>query len=353
MKNMAKKLMGLILVLALLAGGFAFGENGNENALQAAQKMYNAGDYEGVVNLLLPLEELDEGIRARLIADSYLKAGNIEQAVLWNEAGVKSDPAYHMYRLGRIYTSDEYGMKDMEKGILCFSLSANCGHEYSMMELGIISREMGEIDLACAWFEKVLEKGMENTAEEVYRYTLSALGNLYYFSDYGLEDWGKAAEYYEQAAELDHVLSMYYLGCLLSYEAYGMIDYDRAVGYLERAAEGGNAAAALRLGHLYSCKEHGMVSVENAISWYEKAAAADKIDALTWLGDRYSYEVYEMLNVPLAIEYYEKAVELGNGYAAYRLGGIYSYEPFGMVDAEKAGEAYKTAAELGYEKKEA
>jgi TPR repeat protein len=84
--------------------------------------------------------------------------------------------------------------------------------------------------------------------------------------------YGEAAEYWRQAAALDHADAAFRLGALYQ-EGRGVDqDYARAVDWYRRAAANGNESAWFNLGHMYAKGQGVERDAAEAVHWYEKAA---------------------------------------------------------------------------------
>jgi TPR repeat protein len=114
------------------------------------------------------------------------------------------------------------------------------------------------------WYEKAAEKGFPRA--------MGNLGVLYHNGQGVTQDYVRAREWYEKAAEKGFPRAMGNLGVRYHSDQGVAQDYAKAREWYEKAAANGNATAMLNLGQLY---EEGWGVAQDygkAREWYEKAA---------------------------------------------------------------------------------
>ena len=143
---------------------------------------------------------------------------------------------------------------------------------------------------------------------------LAALGDQYYSGDSVAQDYKKAAEYYQSAADRGNAWAQYRLGYMYSH-GYGVAQDDgMAAKYFQLAADQGSAMAQ-----------------NNLASMYYSGRGVQK-------------------DVEKAREYFQMAADQGEKIAQYNLGKMYEKGLGVDVDAQKAKKYYQLAADQGYEK---
>jgi len=165
--------------------------------------------------------------------------------------------------------------------------------------------------------------------------SMNNLGSLYSAA----QDYAKAREWYEKAADRGHPVAMRSLGQI--YEK-GQ-DYARALEWYEKAAHGGVPPAMLDLGKFY---ENGLGVVQDsakARDWYEKAADIGYAPGMWKLGLLY----YASQDYAKAHEWYEKAANKGYSLAMTGLGFLYENGHGVAQDYAQARDWYEKAADKG------
>jgi len=146
--------------------------------------------------------------------------------------------------------------------------ATNEGNAEAMFNLGLLYANGQGVTQdyvrAREWYEKAAEKGFPSA--------MGNLGVLYHNGQGVAQDYGKAREWYEKAAEKGFPRAMGNLGVLYHNDQGVAQDYAKTRERYEKAAANGNATAMLNLGQLY---EEGWGVAQDygkAREWYEKAA---------------------------------------------------------------------------------
>jgi TPR repeat protein len=173
------------------------------------------------------------------------------------------------------------------------------------------------------------------------------LGLLYANGQGVTQDYVRAREWYEKAAEKGFPSAMGNLG-VLYHNGQGVAqDYVRAREWYEKAADEGNAEAMFNLGLLYANGQGVTQDYVRAREWYEKAAEKGFPRAMGNLGLLYHNDQGVAQDYAKACEWYEKAAANGNATAMLNLGQLYE-EGWGVAqDYGKAREWYEKAADKG------
>lgn len=228
------------------------------------------------------------------------------------------------------------------------------------------------------------------TAIEAYRKASDgdcapALVNLGYAHDLGMGvpfDPGRAAEFYQRAADLGNPVASYNLGRKYFTGTNGLpLDWSASQRYLQRAAEDGLLAAQHLLGQLLLeqgrnaeaqgwfnlAAEHGyipsMYSLANlvhyggrgvpqdlprAVQWYQRAAAEDFVPAQFQLAVLFDHGP-GVQNSVLAESFLRKASERGHREAQYLLGEYYYRGRVVPMDLAEAYRWWSLASASGLE----
>ena len=136
-----------------------------------------------------------------------------------------------------------------------------------------------------------------------------SLGALYHNGQGMPQDYGKARQWYEKAAEQGNAMAQHNIGLLYEKGLGVSQDYGKARQWYEKAAAQGDATAQSNLGVLYDKGQDYTM----ARQWYEQAAAQGNAYAQTNLGALY----YNGRGVP---QDYVRAYMWSNVAAAHSMG---------------------------------
>ncbi|WP_081827977.1 protein kinase domain-containing protein [Oribacterium sp. FC2011] len=198
-----------------------------------------------------------------------------------------------------------------------------------------------DYEKAIEWYEKAAESGHVTSLER-----LVDLGLRYEEGDGVAQNYTKAKELYEKAAECGSekaLVNLFDLG--LKYEEEGSNqDYEKAKECFEKAAEGGGAGAMNNIGILYFHGKGVEQDFKKAKEWFEKAAEGGETYAMANLGEMYLNGYGVKKDYAKAKEWCEKAAEDGNSKAITNLGYMYLYGYGVNRDYERAKELCEEAA---------
>jgi TPR repeat protein len=103
-----------------------------------------------------------------------------------------------------------------------------------------------------------------------------------------LQDYQKAAEWFERSANQGHEFAQYNLGVMYR-EGLGVVqNYDKAMAWFFLSAEQGNAAAKYNIGAMYHFGKGVKQSHETAFEWYLRGAEQGDEDSQYNLGWMYA-----------------------------------------------------------------
>lgn len=185
---------------------------------------------------------------------------------------------------------------------------------------------------ALSLFRDAAENG---SPEAMYRLTYVYNDAGYY--DY-VRDWGTRPE-------LADSMDIQYL---VGYAYYKREEYKKAIDYFERAAEGGYVYGQWMAYVLYS---QFLLDEDKAFEYMKEAAEGGYPDALNDLGVAYLKGDHVGRNVPKALQLFELAKDGGSLFANHNLGVMYYAKKsvYGMKsDRKRAAEYWRIGAEMGY-----
>ena len=176
----------------------------------------------------------------------------------------------------------------------------------------------------------------EMTAEELYQAGMDAVD---------AEDYGKAMEYYQLAADAGNAEGWRAIGYLYDYGLGVEQSLEKALEYYQLAADLGDPRAFCNIGSMYHNGDGVEQDTGKAIEYFEKACDLGYAEACTKLGSIYYYGINTERDIGKAAEYYQKAADLGDPSVCCILGTMY-YSGEGVErDIGKAVEYYQKAAE--------
>ncbi len=148
------------------------------------------------------------------------------------------------------------------------------------------------------------------------------LGNIYFYPEYGVQDFERAFYWFQSAARQGHVEATHKIGIMYSRGSYVVADKEKAVAWYKKAAEAGSAPAQFDLAYRYQSGRGARQDLELARFWYGKAAAQ---------GLEVAKENLRLLNAygiqsaePPAFSRLRNAAAEGDAEAQWRLFQIYS-----------------------------
>lgn len=140
---------------------------------------------------------------------------------------------------------------------------------------------------------------------------MNNLGTMYYLGQGVSQDYSKAKEWFEQLANLEVADAMNNLGCMYESGKGVSQDYEKAKELYEKAANLGSAFAMLNLGIMYRLGRGISKNYSKAKEWFEKAAILKNRFAMDNLGIMYEYGQGVSQDYEEAKKWYEKADKEG------------------------------------------
>lgn len=210
----------------------------------------------------------------------------------------------------------------------------NAEKQYALARKFIENRNEKDFMRACDLYEAAANSGHKDAPFE--------LGKIYYSKNVRERDWGKAARWFEKAAERGVTEAYKILGGLYRFGGYGATeDPEKAIEnylkYYEVCGEDQKAEIENNLGSCYFC----IKDEENALRWARRCAKHGGGDALCSLGAMlYDYKRYDE-----ALDILTRAVDAGDTYAYCLLGECYLYGNGTAKDMNKAKELLQKAAQ--------
>ena len=183
---------------------------------------------------------------------------------------------------------------------------------------------------------------------------MNNLGTMYYFGQGVPRGYSKAKEWFEQSAILGNDVAMNNLGTMYYFGQGVSQDYSKTKEWFEQSANLGNAGAMKNLGIMYEYGEGVSQDFEKAKKWYEKALKEGLKDAKESL-DRINKKIdEEQKNNNDEISYYkdksieelEELVKQNDDKAMNELGRRYSEGEGVEKNLEKAKSLFQKSSQL-------
>ena len=202
------------------------------------------------------------------------------------------------------------------------------------------------------YYKKTAAKRLKRAAEN-YNFEVLAVG-IMYLNGYGVEqNFDKAREYFEKAADFKAHYANYFLGEMYE-KGLGVEQnletarnfYKLAAALLNEkvaspfislfeqfyrslydwrldAANFGNSDCMWKIGMMYEKGQYVEQNISKALEWYKKSAALGNSEAMRIIGYLYEHGEGVPQDYKKAVEWYEKAVALKNTYALNHLSKMY------------------------------
>lgn len=175
------------------------------------------------------------------------------------------------------------------------------------------------------------------------------LGLMYSEGQGVKQDYFKAAEWFQKAAEQGHAEAQYNLGLMYYYGEGVKQDFIKAVEWCQKSAEQGNADAQLFLGVIYIEGQWVKQDFLKAAEWCQKSAEQGLEQAQFILGCLYIRGEGVKRDYYEAKKWIQKAAEQGHVEAQFILGTMY-YTGRGVTrDYKQAKKWWRLAADQGNE----
>ncbi len=295
------------------------------------------------------------------LAEGYMDAGFYLGVLYEAGRGVEQDDAkaadyYQMaaqtgnksaqYRCGILYHNGRGVSRNYIKASQWYRSAIEQERENAKKRLCMTQYRMGQDYENEQDYEKATEC-YQTAAELEYAPAQTSLGILY-MSGHGVNrDYEKAAEWFKKAAEQGDVFAKYHMGVMF-YKGSGICqDYEKAAEYFQEAANWGDVDAQYNLGMLYKTGQGVEKDDSIAIGWITKAAKQGHVAAQYNLGVMYYKGMGVTKDDTKAAAYFEEAAGQGLAAAQYNLGVMYETGRGVAQDYNKAAEWYGEAAELG------
>jgi TPR repeat protein len=327
------------------------------------------------------------------------------QARQWYQKAADAGDNEAMRNLGVLYENGKGVPQDYVQARQWYQKAAAAGNVRAMLNLGRMY-EKGEgvasdDAQALAWYRKAADAGNDGAKQALARLQTAAtnqnpvpdprdaegmfkLGEQFFFGQGVPQDYRKAREWYQKAAEAGSAPAMFSLGYMYR-EGLGVVrddaqalawfrkaadagdsdgmngvgfmywagrgvarDYAQARQWYGKAADAGNAGAMYNLGVLYKKGQGVAQDYAQAFAWYRKAADAGNAHAMAELGDLYENGRGVTQDYAQAFTWYRKAAEAGNDGVMGRLGDLYKNGLGVAQDYAQALDWYRKAADAGH-----
>ena len=161
--------------------------------------------------------------------------------------------------------------------------------------------------------EKIGDQLLHIAAEQNHARACDMLGWLYRDGNHGTrQNYKKAAEWYQRAAELGYSSSQHYLGVMYSLGRGVRKDGNKAVEWIGKAADQGNPAAVRDLGNIYRDGNGVTKDEEKAAEWFRMGADKGFRDCQYALGLLYRDGDGVPKDKEKAAEWFGKAADQGH-----------------------------------------
>ena len=195
------------------------------------------------------------------------------------------------------------------------------GEENILCPFGEIYYDEKDYEKAWDYFRRAAVEGnqFQRDAEE-------HIADMYYYGHGAAQDFAKAAEWYEKAAEHGNSDAMCSLAVMFINDEEMPKDEEKALHWMLEAANNGSVSAMENMGRMYKNGDCVPQDAVASLAWFKKSAEHGNPDAMFSVGGCY----YQGLGVEedwrQAKEWFTKAWTAGNNDALYFLGMIYADE---------------------------
>ncbi|WP_139462257.1 SEL1-like repeat protein [Aeromonas veronii] len=197
-------------------------------------------------------------------------------------------------------------------------------------------------------YKKAIEL-FEKAAELKNSEAANNLGVIYE-RGYGVPiDYAKARKNYQDAVDLKSIDALFNLGTLYLKGMGCQVDYNKAFELFQRAAEQGNKSAIHSVGLMYVNGFGVEKSYARAKNWFLQSADLGFSDSMLQVGLIYVHGLETDINYNQAYYWFEQASKQNNVMAIYNIGVMYAWG-YGITrNFEEAHKWFEKAAQLGDE----
>lgn len=240
--------------------------NGHASAAYKLAVIYENGDLTSQDNeksfLYYQISaELDNPYACYKLGNIFLKKSDISQAIKYFEQAADKNISHAWYRLGQIYSDEQYGVLDAEKSNACFS--------------------------------KALQQYISDYNDNPDSFTAYRIGQMYLEAKGTNQDISQTINWFEKSVQLDNPDAAYQLGYIYKSDVYGVRNDVLSNKYFSSALSDYlnefkknpyDADLAMRIGTFYNYGLGVEHDINRAISWYKKSVelgnqkAQQKID---------------------------------------------------------------------------
>ncbi len=349
--------LGAFILGTYMAEGVGEGKDLEKSAV-LLQKAADNGFAYAYLNLAIIKQQQGQAFLPDL--DNALNLGNSEAGILLADYYLKtSEQPEQLHQARDIYKQ-----------------FAEKGDKQAQMKLGFLAEKGvgGAVDLPLAqqWYTAAAEQGLPEaqfllarlyqigqsnqipdyvaakkwyaSAEPKYPPAAVGLGFIYDTVD---NDYQKAREHYQYAADKGSVIASYNLGLLYERGEGCAVDLEKAEKLYLDAATKGHTQAMVQLGGIYMSAPGRLNDTDKAVEWYKKAAEKNNRDALYQLGLMSETGVGMRLDNDAAMRYYQQSSALGDTKATLALARLYQYSTNNNQDLAKANQLYVSLSEQG------
>ncbi|CDZ76966.1 Putative beta-lactamase HcpC precursor [Legionella massiliensis] len=272
-----------------------------------------------------------------LLADYYLAQASdpekMQQArEIYDYFAEKGDKDAQV-KLGFLYDTGLGGELNYDIAAKWYDASAQQGQPVAQFLLGQLY-QLGRIGKEPDYAEA---KKWYAAAEKANSKAAVALGFIYDTVD---DDYAKAVDSYQLAAQQNDATGQFDLGLMYA-EGKGMpVNYPKAIEYFTKAADQGYSEAETQLAELYFNGQGVGRDQQKALQLYRKSANTGDAHALYQLGLLSETGVATKLDYSAAVNFYTQAAAKGNEKGKLALARMYQYGLGVGKDAEQAKNFY-------------
>lgn len=189
----------------------------------------------------------------------------------------ENDRKFFVESFQRIQLSDDVNNDSVEPDYdaMIYSLVSTYLNAGPTAFAELVDEHRTQLTIACMMSEdlyRIVLIGLRMGIDENNGACANELGALYYTGDIVEQDYAKAAEYYEIAANLGNIQSMVNLGYIYEYGRTGAPDYAKAYMYYSFAAAAfQNAEALYKMGDMFSAGKGVEQSKNAAITLWQQS----------------------------------------------------------------------------------
>ncbi|KAF9983554.1 hypothetical protein BGZ75_005002, partial [Mortierella antarctica] len=201
------------------------------------------------------------------------------EALEWYLAASEAGIAVAMLKTSQMYQYGHGVDKDDKEARSWYSMGAEAVDKQSRLNNRIVHHNAGVSE----HHARTMEWFINNTSDDA-RVINRQIGDMFYFGNDLVQDYGRAMEWRLKAADAGDAASMFNVGIMYQKGEGAEQDYDKAMEWFHKASMAGDTGAMSNIGVMYATGEGVEQDYSKALDWLIKASDGGDAAAKGYIG---------------------------------------------------------------------